>query len=135
MVLTDRERAEKLAEKLSSEVYSGGRGFEGYGSNSEHLQRGAPQMGSAMVSIPPAHPPTPDLSPAPTTPAMWNTKMNKAGTVSTPEGEYDLRLVFFFRLISFFFSPGDSRPILHRPTNDLALPKDRTGRTSSLKIF
>lgn len=103
MVLTDRERAEKLAEKLSSEVYSGGRGFEGYGSNSEHLQRGAPQMGSAMVSIPPAHPPTPDLSPAPTTPAMWNTKMNKAGTVSTPEGEYDLRLVFFFRLISFFF--------------------------------
>nr|XP_050852860.1 zinc finger protein chinmo isoform X3 [Vespula vulgaris] len=84
MLLTDRERAEKLAERLSSEVYSGGRGFEGYCSNSEHLQRGA-QMGSAMVSIPPAHPPTPDLSPAPTTPAMWNTKMNKAGTVSTPE--------------------------------------------------
>lgn len=93
MLLTDRERAEKLAERLSSEVYSGGRGFEGYCSNSEHLQRGA-QMGSAMVSIPPAHPPTPDLSPAPTTPAMWNTKMNKAGTVSTPEGKYDSFLSF-----------------------------------------
>ncbi|KAL2713091.1 zinc finger protein chinmo isoform X2 [Vespula squamosa] len=85
MILTDRERAEKLAERLSSEVYSVGRGFEGYCPNSDHLQRGA-QMGSAMVSIPSAHPLTPDLSPAPTTPAMWNTKMNKAGTVSTPEG-------------------------------------------------
>ncbi|XP_035726300.1 zinc finger protein chinmo-like isoform X2 [Vespa mandarinia] len=99
VVLTDRERAEKLAEKLSSEVYSGGRGFEGYGSNSEHLQRGA-QMGSAMVSIPPAHPPTPDLSPAPTTPAMWNTKMNKAGTVSTPEGK-KLKCPFCERLYGY----------------------------------
>nr|XP_050852859.1 zinc finger protein chinmo isoform X2 [Vespula vulgaris] len=99
MLLTDRERAEKLAERLSSEVYSGGRGFEGYCSNSEHLQRGA-QMGSAMVSIPPAHPPTPDLSPAPTTPAMWNTKMNKAGTVSTPEGK-KLKCPFCERLYGY----------------------------------
>lgn len=88
MALSDRERADKLAERLSGEVYSGGRGFDGayYGSNSDHMQHGA-QMGPAMAPLPPAHPPTPDLSPAATTPAMWNTKINKAGTVTTPDGE------------------------------------------------
>lgn len=99
VALTDGERAEKLAERLSSEVYSGGRGFESYSSNLEHLQRGS-QMGSAMVPISPAHPPTPDLSPAPTTPAMWNTKMNKAGTVSTPEGK-KLKCPFCERLYGY----------------------------------
>ncbi|CAD1477552.1 unnamed protein product [Heterotrigona itama] len=86
VAMTDRERADKLAERLSGEVYSGGRGFDGghYGSNSNHIQHGA-QVGHAIVPLPPAHPPTPDLSPAPTTPAMWNTKLNKAGTVSTPD--------------------------------------------------
>ncbi|XP_014598675.1 PREDICTED: protein abrupt [Polistes canadensis] len=86
MALTDREQAETLAERLSSEVYSGDRGFEGYCTNSKLLLRGA-QMGSAMLSIPPAHPPTTDIKPALTSPAMWNTKINKAGTVSTPEGK------------------------------------------------
>ncbi|XP_060818497.1 zinc finger protein chinmo isoform X1 [Bombus pascuorum] len=88
VAMTDRERAEKLAERLSGEVYSGGRGFDSghYGSNSDHIQHGG-QVGHAIVPLPPAHPPTPDLSPAPTTPAMWNTKINKAGTVSTPDGK------------------------------------------------
>ncbi|KAI4479986.1 hypothetical protein M0804_010725, partial [Polistes exclamans] len=94
MALTDREQAETLAERLSSEVYSGDRGFEGYCTNSKLLLRGA-QMGSAMLSIPPAHPPTTDIKPALSSPAMWNTKINKAGTVSTPEGEYQSFLIFF----------------------------------------
>lgn len=88
MALTDRERAEKLAERLSSEVY-GGRGYEAgsYGPNSDHLPHGA-QLGSALVPMPPAHPPTPDLSPALATGAgVWNAKINKASTVSTPNGE------------------------------------------------
>lgn len=88
VAMTDRERAEKLAERLSSEVYTGGRGFDSghYGSNSDHMQPGG-QIGPPMVRLPLAHPPTPDLSPAPTNPAMWNTKMKKAGTVSTPHGK------------------------------------------------
>ncbi|XP_043495802.1 zinc finger protein chinmo [Polistes fuscatus] len=86
IALTDREQAETLAESLSSEVYSGDRGFEGYCTNSELLQLGA-QMGSAMLSIPSAHPPTTDITPALASPAMWNTKISKAGTVSTPEGK------------------------------------------------
>ncbi|KAI4498483.1 hypothetical protein M0802_006418 [Mischocyttarus mexicanus] len=84
MALTDREQAETLAEKLSSEVYSGDRGFEGYCTNSKLLQRGA-QMGSAMLSVPPAHPPTTDIKPVLTTPGMWNTKIDKADTVATPD--------------------------------------------------
>ncbi|XP_012218657.1 zinc finger protein chinmo isoform X2 [Linepithema humile] len=85
--LTDRERAEKLAERLSGESYPG-RGFDAsaYGPNSDHLPHGA-QLGPVMVSMPPAHPPTPDQSPAPTTPAMWNAKINKASTVSTMGGK------------------------------------------------
>lgn len=86
MTLTDRERAEKLAERLSGEVYSGGRGFEpsNYGITGDHKPNVA-QYGQSIVPL--AHPPTPDLSPAPTTPARWNSKINKAGTVSTPDGE------------------------------------------------
>ncbi|XP_017795211.1 PREDICTED: zinc finger and BTB domain-containing protein 3 [Habropoda laboriosa] len=101
VALTDRERAEKLAERLSGEVYSGGRGFDGghYGPNSDHVHHGG-QMGHAMVPLPPAHPPTPDLSPAPTTPAMWNTKINKAGTVSTPDGK-KLKCPFCERLYGY----------------------------------
>lgn len=84
VALTDRERAEKLAERLSGEVYPG-RGLDAssYGPNSDHLPHGA-QLGPAMVPMPPAHPPTPDQKPA--TPAMWNTKINKASTVSTIDG-------------------------------------------------
>lgn len=87
MALTDRERAEKLAERLAGEPYPG-RGFDAsaYGPNSDHLPHGA-QLGPVMVSMPPTHPSTPDQSPAPTTPAMWNAKINKASTVSTIGGE------------------------------------------------
>ncbi|KZC09234.1 Protein bric-a-brac 2 [Dufourea novaeangliae] len=101
VALTDRERAEKLAERLSGEVYTGGRGFDGghYGQNSDHMQHGG-QMGPAIVPLPPAHPPTPDLSPAPTTPAMWNTKINKAGTVTTPDGK-KLKCPFCERLYGY----------------------------------
>nr|XP_012146757.1 PREDICTED: protein bric-a-brac 1 [Megachile rotundata] len=101
VALSDRERAEKLAERLSGEVYSGGRGFDSghYGSNSDQMQHGG-QVGHAMVPLPPAHPPTPDLSPAPTTPAMWNTKINKAGTVSTPDGK-KLKCPFCERLYGY----------------------------------
>ena len=65
-----------------------GRGFEGgtYGNTTDHMQHGV-QLGPGMANLPPAHPPTPDLSPAPPTPAMWNSKINKAGTVTTPDGE------------------------------------------------
>ncbi|XP_017880682.1 zinc finger protein chinmo isoform X1 [Ceratina calcarata] len=79
VALSDRERTDKLAERLS---FDGGH----YGSNSDHIQHGG-QVGHAMVPLPPAHPPTPDLSPAPTTPAMWNTKINKASSVTTPDGK------------------------------------------------
>ncbi|XP_076665496.1 chronologically inappropriate morphogenesis isoform X2 [Andrena cerasifolii] len=101
VALTDRERADKLAERLAGEVYPGGRGFDSghYGANSDHLQHAA-QMGSALVPLPPAHPPTPDLSPAPTTPAMWNTKINKAGTVTTPDGK-KLKCPFCERLYGY----------------------------------
>ncbi|XP_076748636.1 chronologically inappropriate morphogenesis [Xylocopa sonorina] len=101
VALTDRERAEKLAERLSGEVYQGARGFDGghYAPNSDHVQHGG-QVGHAMVPLPPAHPPTPDLSPAPTTPAMWNTKINKAGTVSTPDGK-KLKCPFCERLYGY----------------------------------
>ncbi|KYN07673.1 Protein tramtrack, alpha isoform [Cyphomyrmex costatus] len=85
----DRERSEKLAERLSKrddEAYPG-RGFDAglYRSNSDHLP-GA-QLGPTMVPMPTVHPPTPDQSPAaPPTIAMWNTKINKASTVSTVDG-------------------------------------------------
>lgn len=85
--LTDGERTDMLAERLSSEVYIG-RGFDAssYTPNSGHLQHGS-QLGPSIVPLPPAHPPTPDLSPAPPTPATWNARINRAGTVSTPDGE------------------------------------------------
>lgn len=100
VAMTDRETTDKLAERLSSvklKAYSGGSGFDGghYGSNSNHIQHGA-QVGHAIVPLPPAHPPTPDLSPAPTTPAMWNTKICKAGTVTTPDGKSDSLISSFF---------------------------------------
>lgn len=87
MALTDRERAEKLAERLSGEPYPG-RPFDAsaYGLNSDHLPHGA-QLDPVMMSMPPTHPPTPDQSPVPTTPAMWNAKINKASTVSTISGK------------------------------------------------
>ncbi|XP_066585665.1 LOW QUALITY PROTEIN: zinc finger protein chinmo [Prorops nasuta] len=87
VAMSDRDSAEKLAERLSGEVYSSGRKFDGgsYGSNSDHAQQRG-QMGQGIAPLPPAHPPTPDLSPAPT-PAMWNSKINKAGTVTTPDGK------------------------------------------------
>lgn len=77
--VTDRERTEKLAERLSSEACSG-RGFDSSGANSDHLPHGA-QLGPAMVPIPPAHPPTSDQCAA-----VWNTKINRASTVCTVDG-------------------------------------------------
>lgn len=82
MALADRESAEKLAERLSGRVYDMG----SYGPNSDHLPHGA-QLGPAMLPMPPTHPPTPDLSPAPNPPSMWKTKISRAGTVSTPDGK------------------------------------------------
>ncbi|CAL1683718.1 unnamed protein product [Lasius platythorax] len=95
VALTDRERAEKLAERLSGEVYAG-RGFDAssYGSNSDHLPHGA-QLSPAMVPMPATHPSTPDQKPA--TLAMWNTKISKASTVSIDGGEchlLSLRMIF-----------------------------------------
>ncbi|XP_024937481.1 zinc finger protein chinmo isoform X2 [Cephus cinctus] len=101
VALTDRERTERLAERLSGEIYTG-RGVEAgtYGPPADHVHHGA-QLGPSMGGpMPPAHPPTPDLSPAPTTPAMWNTKINKAGTVSTPDGK-KLKCPFCERLYGY----------------------------------
>lgn len=88
MSIIDREKDDKITDRLTTEVYSG-RGFEigSYSTTADHLQHGV-QLGSSMVSLPPVHPPTPDLSPVPPSPAMWNSKINKVGTVSTPDGEY-----------------------------------------------
>ncbi|XP_033229702.1 zinc finger protein chinmo [Belonocnema kinseyi] len=99
VALTDRERADKLAERLSNEAYS--RGFEAgnYGNTTDHLQHGV-QMSAGMTSLQPAHPPTPDLSPALPTPAMWNSKINKAGTVTTPDGK-KLKCPFCERLYGY----------------------------------
>lgn len=88
VALNDRDRGEKLAERLSGDVYPG-RGFDAgsYGTNSDHLPHEA-QLGP-MVSMPPIHPPTPDQSRAPVsivTSAVWNTKINKASTVTTIDG-------------------------------------------------
>lgn len=101
VALTDRERADKLAERLSNEAYS--RGFEAgnYGNTTDHLQHGV-QMSAGMTSLQPAHPPTPDLSPALPTPAMWNSKINKAGTVTTPDGEYALTFPYFCLSLTFY---------------------------------
>lgn len=83
MELTDRERTEKLAERLSKrddEIHPGRRFDAGsYRPNSDHLPHGA-QLGPT----PAADPPTPDQSPA--APAMWNMKIHKARTVSTVGG-------------------------------------------------
>lgn len=95
----DRERIDKLAGRLSADVYpSIGRNFESasYG-NPEHLQHGA-SLCAGIAPLPPAHPPTPDLSPAQPTPAMWNSKINKAGTVTTPDGEFFFALNIYIRL-------------------------------------
>ncbi|KAG5329357.1 LOLAL protein, partial [Acromyrmex heyeri] len=100
---TDRDRAEKLAERLSKrddEAYPG-RGFDAglYRSNSDHLP-GA-QLGPTMVPMPAVHPPTPDQSPAaPPALAMWNTKINKASTVSTFPGR-KLKCPFCERLYGY----------------------------------
>ncbi|XP_036145751.1 zinc finger protein chinmo [Monomorium pharaonis] len=106
MELTDRERTEKLAERLSrrdDEVYPGRRFDAGsYRPNSDHLSHGA-QLGPTMVPMPAAHPPTPDQSPAaPTTPAsMWNMKINKAATVSTVDGGRKLKCPYCERLYGY----------------------------------
>lgn len=102
--LTDRERAEKLAERLSrrdDEVYPG-RGFDAgsYRPNSDHLSHKA-QLGPTMVPMPAVHPPTPDQSPAAPTLAMWNTKINKASTVSTVDGSRKLKCPFCERLYGY----------------------------------
>lgn len=86
VTLTDRERAEKLAERLSGEVFASSRNFEtgNYGLVGDHKQNVTP-FNHALRPL--AHLPTPALSPATTTPPRWNSKINKAGTVSTPDGE------------------------------------------------
>ncbi|XP_011305548.1 transcription regulator protein BACH2 isoform X2 [Fopius arisanus] len=98
MMFSDRERAEKLAERLSGEVYSGGRGFDAtnYALSGEHNKGGVGFNQGASL----AHPPTPDLSPAPPTPARWNSKINKAGTVTTPDGK-KLKCPFCDRLYGY----------------------------------
>ncbi|KAJ8680480.1 hypothetical protein QAD02_016267 [Eretmocerus hayati] len=130
-VMSERERMEKLAERLSSESYSRSSFDSGnYVNSTEHIERQQREqreqrereihrehqqhreqlhreqrerehreqqqqqinannvgpMGLAMGVMPPVHPPTPDLSPAPAAPATWNSKLNKAGTVTTPDG-------------------------------------------------
>nr|XP_046471088.1 zinc finger protein chinmo isoform X2 [Neodiprion pinetum] len=100
-LLTDRERAERLAERSSGESY-GGRGGGGesaaYSTQGDHL--GQHQGCGNLAPIPPPHPPTPDLSPAPATPATWNSKINKAGTVTTPDGK-KLKCPFCERLYGY----------------------------------
>lgn len=87
--MTDQERADNLAERLSGEAYTGwGYDSSSYSQNSDHLSQGSPQLGPAVVTMPPTHPPTPDLSPAPNTPAVWNTRLNRVGTVFTRDGEW-----------------------------------------------
>lgn len=112
----DRERVDKLAERLSGELYASGRigSFEYANSTTEHMlqqhhreqQREREQQhqhhqqnsigaggpggqsaggGNGGASV--GHPATPDLSPAPASAAIWNSKINKAGTVTTPDGE------------------------------------------------
>lgn len=88
MELTDRDRTEKLAERLTKrddEIYLGRRIDAGsYRQNSDHLVHGA-QLGSTM---PATHQPTSDQSSAaPTTTPIWNMKIHKARTVSTGGGE------------------------------------------------
>ncbi|XP_058809003.1 zinc finger protein chinmo isoform X2 [Phymastichus coffea] len=97
----ERERSnDNMAERVSAEAYSGNRGAYNsvnYNSN-EHLQHNP-----AAAGIPnrvPVHPPTPDRSPAPPTPALWNSKINKAGTVTTPDGK-KLKCPFCERLYGY----------------------------------
>ncbi|KAF7990363.1 hypothetical protein HCN44_000168 [Aphidius gifuensis] len=99
VMLNDRDRTDKLAERLSNEVYPSGRNFDtgNYVMPSEQKHN----VTSYNQSIGPlTHPPTPDLSPAPTTPAKWNSKINKAGTVSTPDGK-KLKCPFCDRLYGY----------------------------------
>ncbi|XP_034949474.1 zinc finger protein chinmo isoform X2 [Chelonus insularis] len=99
LVMTDRERTEKLVERLSGEVYPAGRVYEpsSYELVGDHKHNLTPfSQGSAPLT----HPPTPDLSPAPTTPARWNSKINKAGTVTTPDGK-KLKCPFCDRLYGY----------------------------------
>ncbi|XP_029163136.1 zinc finger protein chinmo isoform X2 [Nylanderia fulva] len=80
VVLTDRERAERLAERLSGEGYPG-RGFDAsnsYGPNTDHLLHRA-QLSPAMVPMPPTHQTTPDQKP------IWPTKIKT--TVSIDGGK------------------------------------------------
>lgn len=95
VTLTDRDRTDKLAERLVNEVYSSGRGFDtgNYAVPGDQKQN-ITQFNQVIGQL--AHPPTPDLSLAPTTPARWNSKINKAGTVTTPDGEFFLFQYFFF---------------------------------------
>lgn len=89
--ISDRERAEKLAESLSREVYANNQSrydSRSFGNNTDHTHHGA-QLAQGMANLPPAHP-TPEISPA-----MWNSKINKAGTVTTPDGK------FFFQFFTY----------------------------------
>ncbi|XP_044592566.1 zinc finger protein chinmo isoform X1 [Cotesia glomerata] len=98
-MVIDRDSSDKLIEKSSGEVYLGGRGFDtsNYGLVNDHKLNITP-FKQSTVSL--SHPPTPDLSPAPTTPARWNSKINKAGTVSTPDGK-KLKCPFCDRLYGY----------------------------------
>ncbi|XP_051169269.1 zinc finger protein chinmo isoform X1 [Leptopilina boulardi] len=98
--IIDREKDDKIIDRLTNDVYSG-RGFDigSYSTTTDHLQHGV-QLGPSMASLPPVHPPTPDLSPVPPTPAMWNSKINKVGTVSTPDGK-KLKCPFCERLYGY----------------------------------
>lgn len=101
MELTDRERTEKLAERLSKrddEIYPGRRFDAGlYRPNSDHLS----QLGPT-----PAVDPTSDQRERerslPAAPAMWNMKLQKASTVSTVGGgECHIHCFFIIRHRSY----------------------------------
>ncbi|XP_011335937.2 zinc finger protein chinmo isoform X1 [Ooceraea biroi] len=91
--VTDRERTEKLAERLSSDACSG-RGFDSgsCGANSDHLPHGT-QLGSAMV--PSVQPPATDQCPV-----VWNTKINKASSINV-DGGRKLKCPFCERLYGY----------------------------------
>ncbi|XP_011868407.1 PREDICTED: protein abrupt isoform X2 [Vollenhovia emeryi] len=99
--LADRERTEKLAERLSKrddEIFLGRRFDAGsYRPNSDHLPQGA-----SMMPKPAAHPPTSDQSSAASIPpTTWNMKIHKASTVSTVGGGTKLKCPLCERLYGY----------------------------------
>jgi len=106
--LTDRERTEKLAERLSKrddEIYRGRRFDAGlsHRSNSDHLSHG-------VQGPTPAVDPTSDQRETekslPAEFAMWNMKIQRVSTVSTVGGG-ECHPLFFHHETSFLHEPRD----------------------------